>query len=409
MNICLLTPQLPPYCIDGGVGHYVVALASGLRARGHDITVCGVAIHPPGRKPQHWGQSVSLNVPRVFRQGPQPVVVAAARRLVPPAFSGVKGKLERSARVSYQTAISTSLQRWIERQTHRFDLVEAPNWLGYPSHFTRHRSFPLVVRLSSPASECQSAANVTLDFERATCETADLVISNTQANLDQCRQVYGLRMEDAVVIHHGLDDVLPSDPVRSRERVEFLCLARVEPRKGLDILIAALAGTLNTRPACRFTFIGVRREEAESAFPELAGELRAACAGPDPWCRFMGKVEESQLTHYYQASHYVLIPSRYESFGLVAIESLRSGTPFIAAPSAGLVEVASKSKTARLVQDNRADCWTEVILSVCAQGPRLAESLRSQSRQDFLHHFTSTRMVDESLNIYHQVMRRWRG
>lgn len=406
MNICLLTPQFPPYSLDGGVGHYVKALAEGYAARDHRVTVCGVEIHTAGTIDHAWGRSVSLSMPSSIRRGPWPALLGGVNRILPAGGFGMRPSVKAMITSSWHTYGSRMLFEWARSQHARFDLVEAPNWAAYTSNFPTTRPWPVVVRLSSPASECKPSATQETGFEAKACAHADLVIGNTHANLANCRTTYRLELDDAVVIHHGIDDVIRHNPPRKPNAVDFLCLARAEHRKGLDILTEAVAAVLPQARGSTFTFLGVTRDQFVEAFPAIASRLFAAVPDAESRVRFLGKVSEPDKLLWYEQSHYVLVPSRYESFGLVAIEALRAGTPFVAAPVGGLAEVAAMSRASRLVEANAPQEWATVLSRLAIAGPTEAERLRPAARADYEARFSSTRMIDESLAVYDGLIRK---
>lgn len=406
MNICLLTPQFPPYSIDGGVGHYVKTLAEGYASRGHQVTVSGVDIHTPGQLVHPWGRSVSLAMPSSIERGFWPALLGGVNRLLPASGCGMRISVKAMIADAWHRYRSRMLFTWAASQPHQFDVVEAPNWGAYTAEFPWERPWPVVVRLSSPASECKGWAPQETSFEAKACATADLVISNTHANLDNCRHAYGLSMDDAIVIHHGIDDVPPMDVQRSRDTVDFLSLARAEHRKGLDILAEAVAAVLPRSTACTFTFLGTTREQFETAYPEIASRVFVAAPDATARVRFLGKVSEPEKLERYAGAHYVLVPSRYESFCLVAVEALRAGTPFVGAPVGGLGEVARHSLSSSLVRSNTHTDWSIKLQELVALGPAEAERIRPQARADYEQQFSSSRMIDESLAAYEVLLRK---
>jgi hypothetical protein len=307
---------------------------------------------------------------------------------------------------SWHQYMSRMLFSWAVSQGERFDIVEAPNWAAYTAEFPRQRPWPVVVRLSSPASECKGWVPEEIQFESRACANADLVISNTHANLDNCRHAYGIPLEHAVVIHHGIDDVAPQEVSRSRETIDFLSLARVESRKGLDILTEAVAVVLSRSAACTFTFLGTTREQFQAAYPTIDSQVFGAAPNAAQRVRFLGKVSEAEKLRCYARSHYVLVPSRYESFCLVAVEALRAGTPFVGAPVGGLGEVARYSPSSSLVRSNTFQDWTVKLLELAAGGPAEAELRRPDARADYERQFCSARMIDESIAAYRNLVQR---
>jgi glycogen synthase len=119
---------------------------------------------------------------------------------------------------------------------------------------------------------------------------------------------------------------------------------------------------------------------------------------------FKGRVSDQEKETLYSSSHYVLIPSRFESFGLMAIEGLRSGTPFIAACSGGLLETAQSCKASETVSDNNPQNWIAKLLEVLSRGVDEAERRRPECRSVFLEKFTAARMAHQSICEYRSLL-----
>ena len=132
-----------------------------------------------------------------------------------------------------------------------------------------------------------------------------------------------------------------------------LFVGRIEPLKGIDTIIQA------TRILC-------------DQNPSLADELTVAIVGGSPWAvqldaemarlqamrtelglerivRFVGARQQSVLPNFYSAADVVLMPSHYESFGMVGLEAMSCGAPVIAAQVGGLAHLVKEGKTGFLV------------------------------------------------------------
>jgi glycosyltransferase involved in cell wall biosynthesis len=90
----------------------------------------------------------------------------------------------------------------------------------------------------------------------------------------------------------------------------------------------------------------------------------------------------------------------------MAIEALRAGTAFVAAPVGGLPEIAAISPGCRTLAVNDAVSWTAALDRIAAEGAAKAESLRTICRNAFVEHFTARRMADQSLECYQSLLDR---
>ena len=126
----------------------------------------------------------------------------------------------------------------------------------------------------------------------------------------------------------------------------MLFVGRMEPLKGVDILIRA-AGVVDLDTTITVLVAGGDPEADQSttaALVELASEL-----GIGDQVQFVGTLPREQLPLYYQAADVCVVPSYYESFGLVAVEALASGTPVIATRVGGLQYTVRDGQTGYLV------------------------------------------------------------
>ena len=128
------------------------------------------------------------------------------------------------------------------------------------------------------------------------------------------------------------------------ERV-ILAVGRIEPRKGLDILIRSLADLSDRAGVVLYGGGGDDRAEAEVARLRLVAEQ----TGVSDAVRFLGPRPHEVLPDYYAAADVVAVPSFYESFGLVAVEAMASGVPVVASRVGGLASTVADGRTGYLI------------------------------------------------------------
>ncbi len=131
---------------------------------------------------------------------------------------------------------------------------------------------------------------------------------------------------------------------RRRERI-ILFVGRIEPLKGVDILINA-AAMLESDVECSVLIVG----GDESSKAQVA-ELRdlARDRGIEHRVAFVGAVDHDKLPLYYNAADVCVVPSHYESFGLVAVEAMASGVPVVASRVGGLTGTVKDGETGYLI------------------------------------------------------------
>jgi D-inositol-3-phosphate glycosyltransferase len=185
-----------------------------------------------------------------------------------------------------------------------------------------------------------------------------------------------------------------------------LFAGRLEPLKGADTLIEAVA-EMDRDPHladCVCLFIG--GDSGDGARASRGGERDrlerlAAAAGISDRVRFLGAVSHERLARFYALAEVCVVPSRVETFGLVALEAQAQGTPVVAARVGGLPEVVADGETGTLVDGHEPREYCAAISALLhddAARRRMGEAARRRAAT-----FSWDRMVDRLLSIYGRV------
>jgi D-inositol-3-phosphate glycosyltransferase len=179
--------------------------------------------------------------------------------------------------------------------------------------------------------------------EREVMRLAERIVAATPAEQAQLQWLYQIDTRKVAVIPPGVDlshfYPIPADEAKEVigippcERL-VLFVGRIEPLKGIDTLIQAIA-ILRSRGF--YMCLSVIGGEPDSGGGEME-RLREMCqqAGLDDLIAFLGKKAQETLPYYYSAAEVVVVPSFYESFGMVALEAMACGTPVVASQVGGL-------------------------------------------------------------------------
>ena len=208
------------------------------------------------------------------------------------------------------------------------------------------------VKLRARASEREPAERIAA--ERRLTLSVDRIVAATVHERQLLRQLYRVSPDRVSVIPLGVDleQFQPRDRAAARSAIGIplderilLAVGRIEPLKGFDILIRAL-GEMTERERVTLLVIG-GDERAAAEFERLGGIAREI--GVEERVRFLGAIAHERLTDYYSAADVVVVPSFYESFGLVALEAMASCVPVVASRVGGLTSTVADGKSGYLI------------------------------------------------------------
>jgi len=206
--------------------------------------------------------------------------------------------------------------------------------------------------------------------ERRLTQSADAVVVPTEREkenlLDHCRA----DSQNLHVIPCGvnLDHFRPLDRFSARRTLNLdldqdllLYVGRFAPVKGLDVLLGAMSQLVKTGNRPRLIVVGGDGPAATStqAVRRQIRELHL-----ERHVQLAGRIDASALPCYYNAADLLVVPSRYESFGLVALEALACGTPVLATPVGAMERLLVEGKNGLVVQSPDS---TAVARGIAAQ------------------------------------------
>ncbi|MEK6588748.1 MAG: glycosyltransferase [Chloroflexota bacterium] len=265
-------------------------------------------------------------------------------------------------------------ERWIlgfaERKGLQYDVIHSHYWLSGQAALRLREEWGLpIVQMFHTLGEMKNrvarspeerASEARLSMERRLLREADRIIASTEAELAQFRWVYQIDTDRAVVIEPGVDPArfypIPEDEAREYVgavdgRRIILFVGRIEPLKGLDSLLEAVALMENRGLIAKHSIhLMVIGGEPDASPEQLSAEMSrlqmlSRNLGIHERVTFLGKRAQDTLQYYYSAAEVVVMPSHYESFGLVALEAMACGTPVVASGTGGLVFLVRDGET----------------------------------------------------------------
>jgi D-inositol-3-phosphate glycosyltransferase len=327
------------------------------------------------------------------------------------------------------TAEKTSLRRYLprfrdgilafqEREGRTYDLVHSHYWLsGWVGQALKTAwrvphviMFHTLGEVKNRHHLDQREPDHRIDAERLVAQGVDRVICASRGEKELLGALYGVPQSRVTVVPCGVDTEAfrPLNKVAARRRLGIpakgplvLFVGRIEPLKGIDVLLRAVSH-LDGR--FRVLVIGGDGKDVarKSELAVLASELRIADR-----VKFLDAVPHHDLPLYYNAADICVVPSYYESFGLVAVEAMACGLPVIASRVGGLKETVLDGQTGYLVPWLCPEPFAERLELLLNNEP-LRRSLGREARAAAERYHWSevaTRVED----VYHDLVSQYRG
>ena len=196
-------------------------------------------------------------------------------------------------------------------------------------------------------------------------------------------------------------------PVSAQKRLRLrlaLFVGRLQPHKGPDIAIRTIAEAVARDPVtARDLQLAIVGGPSGSDLGEVARLLDLALAlGVADRVMLFPPQPQERLADFYAAADVVLVPSRSESFGLVALEAQACGTPVVAARVGGLPFVVEDGRTGFLVDGHDPSEHAARLLQLVRE-PRLQAALGAEAAHRALR-FTWDVTADEVARVYRELL-----
>jgi D-inositol-3-phosphate glycosyltransferase len=277
--------------------------------------------------------------------------------------AGPRVPLGKEQQVEHLPGFLNALRAFREREALRYDVVHSHYWMSgwVGRHLQRLWDVPHVSMFHT-LGEVKRRARIEeqeperrIEAERLVTLTADRIVAASPHEKGLLMRLYGAGDQRVSVIPCGvnLDRFQPRDRAAARAALGLpapdggqvvLFVGRLEPLKGVELLIDAVAELEDSAPL--LLIVG---GDDRAAVYQAALRARAAAAGIEARTRFVGAVAQELLPDYYSAADVCVVPSYYESFGLVALEAMACGVPVVASRVGGLVGTVRDGETGFLI------------------------------------------------------------
>ena len=235
------------------------------------------------------------------------------------------------------------------------------------------------------------------------CRRVDHIIAVSNATRQDLMAAYQLPAEKITVIHEAADPRFRPQPRNVQERVQvayglperyILYVGTIEPRKNLELLLAAWAPLYQSGACPPLVIVGKRGWLSEGFFAAL--ESSPAREG----VHLTGYVSDADLPAIYSGATLFVWPSLYEGFGLPPLEAMACGVPVVCADVSSMPEVVGEA--ALRIDPTNEESLREGLLRL-AREPELQEDLRARGLARAAT-FSWARAAQETLCVYDRIL-----
>jgi D-inositol-3-phosphate glycosyltransferase len=388
----------------GGMNVYVRELSRVLGRRGYAVDVftrCESTVHP-----------------QIMPLGPNARVIHVC--------AGPQEHQDKSQLFGYLPEFTANLLDFALSEGVQYDLIHSHYWLSgwvarelqkawhVPVIQMFHTLGEMKNRVARPDEQLEHGRRI--ETEREIMRFADRIVAATELDQEQMVTLYGADPEKMRTIPCGVDltKFHPHDRNQARREIGLdpeiktvLFVGRMEPLKGIDDLLQAIAHIIHDHdmPCNGLSLIligGSAEDSPEAISSEMANLIRMRDElGLHEMATFVGAQGQDVLPYYYSAADVVVMPSHYESFGLVALEAMACGTPVVASDVGGLSYTVEDGVTGFLVPQRNPLALADRICDIL--NDELFRDQLGRQALDVARRYSWEQVADQIVGIYRDV------
>lgn len=337
--------------------------------------------------------------------------------------AGPEFPLTKSELVEYIPNFVEGIKAFVESKGLKYDLIHSHYWMSgiaagklkvdwnVPVVQMFHTLGLMKQRVAQAPDEVEGHYRV--NGEREVLQLADSIVAATPAEQAQLQWLYKADMHKVVIIPPGVDlsHFYPIPPDEAKEFIGvppcqkvLLFVGRIEPLKGIDRLIDALSIMKQDGVEICLSVIGGDPHVSPEKLNTEMARLQALCHsyGLDDMVAFLGKRGQDTLPYYYSAAEAVVVPSHYESFGMVALEAMACGTPVVASQVGGLAFLVQDGVTGYTVPVDDPPALAHRLIHLL-RDPGLRKKLGSQAAA-FAQGYRWENIAEQVTGVYRDLL-----
>jgi D-inositol-3-phosphate glycosyltransferase len=397
LNIAMISIHSCPLGVlggrdTGGMNVYVREMARELAKRGHTIDIYTMAHQPQHGPPINLGQNV-----RIIH-----------------LETGVNEGMPKLAIYDHIQRLACGAEDFRKYNQMEYDLIHSHYWLSGLIgkqlqalwHIPHAVMFHTLGAVKNSIGIGEYEPELRIDGEREVIDSCNHIIASTAKESEELIKHYGASPKKIAIIPCGvnLDLFKPVDKETARKELGLdhqkviLFVGRIDPLKGLEQLLAALTYIEGEKPPLLMIVGGDEHSQGQvQLLQQTAKDLQI-----EDRVSFVGSVAQDKLPLFYSAADICAIPSYYESFGMVALESLACGTPIVANNVGGMRYMVSHGEMGRIVCDNSPRNLASQISELFRQPEGNGQHIKT--RRDRMTEFSWATIADRILQEYNRLL-----
>lgn len=274
-----------------------------------------------------------------------------------------KPEITKEGLIDHHSEMALAMDRFARHHQLSYDVVHSHYWIsgcvgetiskkwGCP-HLVTFHTLGLV---KNRTTEGEAEPTVRITNERRLVAAADAIVVPSVGEQLNLLDHYGAASEKVQIIPCGVNmaQFRPADQRQARTALHLdpaaavlLFVGRFAPVKGIPTLLQALAEVAQRQSPIKLVVVG---GDGESAQTTREIERQAEELGIAPLLQLAGRIDHERLPLFYNAADILVLPSTYESFGLVTLESLACGTPVVATRVGGAAAIIDDGVNGTLI------------------------------------------------------------
>ena len=330
---------------------------------------------------------------------------------------GTRHNISKSALYDVLPKLSGELEFFRIKENMIYDIVHSHYWISgvlglmlnsswNAYHVITYHTLGAVKNLSCPM---ENASESRLANEKKLAKYCDRIIVPTQKDKDYLIQYYNTPEDNIRIVPCGvnLERFKPQDKISARRQLALpiddaiiLYVGRFAPVKGLDRLLKSFSCI--TRPSR--SILVLVGGDGEQAVMSQHLKKEALAFHIQNRLMFAGRVDQKILPLYYNAADVLVVPSFYESFGLVALEAMACGTPVVTTAVGDMEKIVKAGVTGYVVPDSAAShfaAYIEAALAKQKQNGLSPSKIRASASE-----FTWARSASLLLDAYQSLIKK---